>query len=85
MGEIGTRLLDVGWDANDHQAQVVHLAAAFADSGEWAMDGYATAGRWIAHHLDLALRTANEWIRFCLLYTSPSPRDLSTSRMPSSA
>ena len=25
----------------------------------------------------------NPWI--CLLYTSPSPRDLSTSRMPSSA
>ena len=24
-------------------------------------------------------------IYFCLLYTSPSPRDLSTSRMPSSA
>ena len=24
-------------------------------------------------------------IRLCLLYTSPSPRDLSTSRMPSSA
>ena len=23
--------------------------------------------------------------RYCLLYTSPSPRDLSTSRMPSSA
>ena len=28
------------------------------------------------------LPTKNE---FCLLYTSPSPRDLSTSRMPSSA
>ena len=26
-----------------------------------------------------------ELIRTCLLYTSPSPRDLSTSRMPSSA
>ena len=26
-----------------------------------------------------------EWDSFCLLYTSPSPRDLSTSRMPSSA
>ena len=26
-----------------------------------------------------------EQIKFCLLYTSPSPRDLSTSRMPSSA
>ena len=25
------------------------------------------------------------WKRDCLLYTSPSPRDLSTSRMPSSA
>ena len=35
----------------------------------------------------------NEWLNLlkdkidniCLLYTSPSPRDLSTSRMPSSA
>ena len=26
-----------------------------------------------------------EWYGICLLYTSPSPRDLSTSRMPSSA
>ena len=28
-----------------------------------------------------------DWERYytCLLYTSPSPRDLSTSRMPSSA
>ena len=26
-----------------------------------------------------------ELIIYCLLYTSPSPRDLSTSRMPSSA
>ena len=27
----------------------------------------------------------NKWTHVCLLYTSPSPRDLSTSRMPSSA
>ena len=26
-----------------------------------------------------------EFLKICLLYTSPSPRDLSTSRMPSSA
>ena len=32
--------------------------------------------------VDEALREA---IKTCLLYTSPSPRDLSTSRMPSSA
>ena len=33
-------------------------------------------------------RELDRWVRLirpCLLYTSPSPRDLSTSRMPSSA
>ena len=30
-------------------------------------------------------REAARPLRTCLLYTSPSPRDLSTSRMPSSA
>ena len=30
-------------------------------------------------------RPAQKSTNFCLLYTSPSPRDLSTSRMPSSA
>ena len=40
---------------------------------------------------DLNLQTFRAWLadlsenRNCLLYTSPSPRDLSTSRMPSSA
>ena len=29
--------------------------------------------------------TSLDWVHSCLLYTSPSPRDLSTSRMPSSA
>ena len=33
----------------------------------------------------LALEAAREGGKPCLLYTSPSPRDLSTSRMPSSA
>ena len=32
---------------------------------------------------DLATILEDKW--GCLLYTSPSPRDLSTSRMPSSA
>ena len=31
------------------------------------------------------IREMKQSIRSCLLYTSPSPRDLSTSRMPSSA
>ena len=32
-----------------------------------------------------ASKIAQELCLICLLYTSPSPRDLSTSRMPSSA
>ena len=32
-----------------------------------------------------AMLAGKQHIGYCLLYTSPSPRDLSTSRMPSSA
>ena len=28
---------------------------------------------------------ADQWVHLCLLYTSPSPRDRTRSRMPSSA
>ena len=38
-----------------------------------------------AQELEVALGLNEETYKFCLLYTSPSPRDLSTSRMPSSA
>ena len=33
----------------------------------------------------LPLSLANEMVENCLLYTSPSPRDVEESRMPSSA
>ena len=36
-------------------------------------------------HLDDSHAGVAEYRKRCLLYTSPSPRDLSTSRMPSSA
>ena len=51
-------------------------------------------GRWILPkgnlkegetHAEGCSREAFEEAGICLLYTSPSPRDLSTSRMPSSA
>ena len=38
----------------------------------------------IGHVVARRIEGADSWVR-CLLYTSPSPRDLSTSRMPSSA
>ena len=39
----------------------------------------------ITNHLKLMSGTRIMDVGTCLLYTSPSPRDLSTSRMPSSA
>ena len=44
------------------------------------------ASLWEAGLVALVEPTINGfWYYICLLYTSPSPRDLSTSRMPSSA
>ena len=40
--------------------------------------GYLSVARRYGHDI-------NKDVHLCLLYTSPSPRDLSTSRMPSSA
>ena len=39
----------------------------------------------LTHEAGLMSQNSNIMISTCLLYTSPSPRDLSTSRMPSSA
>ena len=38
-----------------------------------------------AQVFDYVSHSSDYGINICLLYTSPSPRDLSTSRMPSSA
>jgi len=51
---------------------------------------YGAASRWMARpsraNVRAFFRCLRDWyVETCLLYTSPSPRDLSTSRMPSSA
>ena len=39
-----------------------------------------------SRHVDVAFQAGDiQWCNTCLLYTSPSPRDRSLSRMPSSA
>ena len=59
----------------------------------WNKDGVFTT-MWIYNkppkilffktHIDNLIKSLKAY-KICLLYTSPSPRDLSTSRMPSSA
>ena len=73
--------------AESFGASVQHLALACDDI-------FSTLEKMIAHGFETLPMPANYYddlsARFdlpvgCLLYTSPSPRDLSTSRMPSSA
>ena len=47
---------------------------------QWGDEGKGKVTDFFASSADYVVR-----FQGCLLYTSPSPRDLSTSRMPSSA
>ena len=47
--------------------------------------GYAVEVEQVSTASSSTTTAADEKVDICLLYTSPSPRDLSTSRMPSSA
>ena len=46
---------------------------------------FAAAARAMSESGDWLTPKVNGMFRFCLLYTSPSPRDYAASRMPSSA
>ena len=69
-------------------ANSIYYAAKYGKLvGHWRDEellGFYTYGFFTRKELD-----ENKWsgkeVYSCLLYTSPSPRDLSTSRMPSSA
>ncbi len=45
------------------QYRLVVLAADFADSIEWVLDGSPSAAHWLAHTVDIEACTAREWIR----------------------
>jgi len=45
------------------QHEMVVLAAEFADSGRWALDGAPSAAHWLAEVADVEACTAREWIR----------------------
>ena len=55
---------------------------AASDEKQYLFPG---TGFFVKNRLPYDEEEAKAWFKDCLLYTSPSPRDLSTSRMPSSA
>jgi len=68
----------------DHQVVAEGLAALINDQKDMTVVGSAGS---VAESILRATELGPDIVLmdFCLLYTSPSPRDLSTSRMPSSA
>ena len=91
-------MLDTEMDADDWDAVIKEFKAAvrgelgrdFPQDAREQLQGAIDAvfGSWMNERA-IVYRRLNDipaaWGTACLLYTSPSPRDLSTSRMPSSA
>ena len=72
-----------GWVAPVHKESAAYLFTRLL--GSLPLPAFLVlAGAAVVLRVDAA-RRKGERAEDCLLYTSPSPRDLSTSRMPSSA
>ena len=89
---IAFSVLDAGQDApvgwSKESGHIIYdVKMDFTRKARWVLDGHKTANPIGSTYAGVVSR---ESVRIaltyaCLLYTSPSPRDLSTSRMPSSA
>ena len=80
FGIPGGAILEV-YDAL-YDSNITHITTRHEQGATHAADGYARA----SGKVGVAFATSGPGAtNTCLLYTSPSPRDLSTSRMPSSA
>ena len=82
------KILDDG-AANLSGGFYVKVESGTLISGELPISGIEATGDWESIDFPVSSLTASGDLNLgnitCLLYTSPSPRDLSTSRMPSSA
>ena len=65
---------------NDQLSKIDHLAIV-VENIEESVEYYSTKFNCEVKHKDATWAM----LKFCLLYTSPSPRDATLSRMPSSA
>ena len=61
------------------------IAEIASDNAKLNKDAIEMVINRIIDNASVAIASLNRKPVICLLYTSPSPRDLSTSRMPSSA
>ena len=73
----------------DLKSSKTKFLASFFKEKFWPFSNRATFPKIMNGGLDIMLSTAyipeGGWYTDCLLYTSPSPRDVEESRMPSSA
>ena len=71
------------------KVQLTYLCVLIVLAMTWNLQGgemgYNTFGNILFYGLGMYLTASVQVGMFCLLYTSPSPRDRSLSRMPSSA
>ena len=98
LEQLNTILMDLAESGEAWPAERVNdlFRSAHSLKGLSACFGFDTTNK-VTHHLESVLSKVREgrlqptteivrtMFDACLLYTSPSPRDLSTSRMPSSA
>ena len=70
----GDRQEDI-YEGDTDRKEFLSILGDVCDRYNWVCHAYCL----MSNHYHLLIETP------CLLYTSPSPRDLSTSRMPSSA
>ena len=75
------------WTAkiNMHEAVANHFSLAVGDGNSFLINPNQKHFSLITASDILLLKTGEDPFKFCLLYTSPSPRDKRQSRMPSSA
>ena len=76
LGQLAIALEKMGWDSNDN------IAVEIGGTSVYEIDGAGT--KW-APVKGTRKYNKDAFIIICLLYTSPSPRDRTRSRMPSSA
>ena len=76
-----SRLLEILCEAEKGEPDKVPNYKLCLNPNPWAEPPEAV----VEHGMTAVLTYFDDLYSACLLYTSPSPRDLSTSRMPSSA